>query len=201
MYYLPLPELPNGNEINRLLSQFADAGGVLDYVPIACEETPSEATHRAAAIAAMKRIDHGLATWATERATPSNPAEKFFRITMDTRKLTGQQISYHKFWGSDDVALRQMGPNSWSVPNVDGYKRAFFIPPYSLSGSADVWALFEEINFVLFGCEPEQCTVYSWSTDWSNYFDAGREWWGAFYWTVFSAETKLLTTIGASATD
>ncbi len=43
--------------------------------------------------------------------------------------------------------------------------------------------------------------VMAWSTDWSNYFEAGKEWWGAFYWTILLEEKQEIIVIGASATD
>ena len=43
--------------------------------------------------------------------------------------------------------------------------------------------------------------IMKWSTDWSNYFDAGNEWWGAFYWTILLEERQEIIVIGASATD
>lgn len=38
-------------------------------------------------------------------------------------------------------------------------------------------------------------------TDWSNYFDAGKEWWGTFYWTVFNKKNNTIMVLGASETD
>jgi hypothetical protein len=43
--------------------------------------------------------------------------------------------------------------------------------------------------------------IMKWSTDWSNYFEAGKEWWGAFYWTILLEEKEEIIVIGASATD
>lgn len=43
--------------------------------------------------------------------------------------------------------------------------------------------------------------IFSWSTDWSNYFEAGKEWWGAFYWTILLEEKQEIIVIGASTTD
>ena len=43
--------------------------------------------------------------------------------------------------------------------------------------------------------------ILEWSTDWSNFFDAGREWWGTFCWTIEDPLRKWTTAILASATD
>ncbi|MEM7332416.1 MAG: hypothetical protein AAF490_10005 [Chloroflexota bacterium] len=193
--------LANHKALLAYLHRFDESMGVLDYIPFLLSETPSVEAHRKLALDGMDIIAQSLDQWADKHATLSRPIEQFFRIEQDETKLTGQAISFREFWGSNRVEKKMMGPNSWSIPNVDGYKRAFFLPPYSLSGWEDFDQLFEEINFLLFGIEPERWIIYQWSTNWSNYFEAGHEWWGAFYWTVYSPETNFLTVIGASATD
>ena len=40
-----------------------------------------------------------------------------------------------------------------------------------------------------------------WGTDWSNYFDAGKEGWGTFFWTIRRPGSDFITVIGASTTD
>lgn len=47
----------------------------------------------------------------------------------------------------------------------------------------------------------EALLIHSWSTDWSNYFDSGKEWWGAHFWTVQIPGTGEIVVIGASSTD
>ena len=85
---------------------------------------------------------------------------------------------------------------------MDGYKTAFFHPPYSLQGSASEKAeLFAGINRYVLGSNPERAEIFSWSTEWSNYFDAGHEWWGAFYWTIRPARSQQIVVVAASSTD
>ncbi|MEM7030297.1 MAG: hypothetical protein AAF629_12075 [Chloroflexota bacterium] len=201
LHITSLLNLSDYKQLSNCLGQFADIGGVIDYIPKLFAGIPTTDDHRMAAITAMKIIDQTLEQQAIAYASEAYPIDQFFRISMDSNKLSDTPIPFSEFWGSDDVQKKRLGTNSWKVPNVDGYKRAFFLPPYGLYGNADFLRLFEDINLDLFGLEPEQCTVYRWSTNWSNYFEAGLEWWGAFYWTVYAPETRLLTTIGASATD
>ena len=200
-HLVTLLDLKNQDDLLSLLNRFADIGGVIDYVPLPFSGTPNQNDHYQAALRAMGLIDEGYKHWAAEYATESRPESSFFTLTQDDSKLKGDRIQFSEFWGSNNVSKRKVGPNSWTIPNVDGYKGCFFLPPYGLYGNEDFSALFDEINFNLFGVEPERWVIYRWSTDWSNYFDAGHEWWGAFYWTVYSAETSLLTTVGASSTD
>ena len=194
--------LPAASKLNELLSAYDAIDGVLDYVPRTVEREPSHAEHARSAIAAMQLIDRNLERWAIERSTPDIPIEMFYRLTIDSDKLDGQIIDFDQFWGTDDVAPKPLGDNAWSIPNVDGYKTAFFHPPYGIRGEQfDNLRLFDALNQELFGTPASACIVYNWSTNWSTYFDAGHEWWGSLFWTVYSPNTKLLTCIGASSTD
>jgi hypothetical protein len=190
-------------EILDLLERYYAAGGVLDYVMLHPTQggVPFE-LHSAAALAGLKAICRRRG-WTLQ---PSNcaiqVASNSFQIRYGEARLTGDRISFRSFWGTDDVAWKPLGERTWAIPDVDGYKTAFFVPPHGLQGSADEHQrLFSQINRHLFGSCPEQAEIYLWSTDWSNYFDDGNEWWGAFYWTISPADSQRLIVIGASATD
>jgi len=190
-------------ELSSLLSKFDAAGGVLDYVFLKrMEMATPQLFHRAAALAATAEIDRRLERWAIEKSSAKHPIQNFFRLHWDEATLTGKQISVSTFWGTDNVELKQTGPSSWSIPTVDGYKTAFFHPPYGLQGSASANAeLFAAINRYVLGAELKDAEIFSWSTDWSNYFDAGNEWWGAFYWTIRPIDSEWIVAVGASSTD
>ena len=47
----------------------------------------------------------------------------------------------------------------------------------------------------------EHLRVHEWPTDWSTFFDAGKDWWGTFCWSVEHLEGGWITVIGASSTD
>jgi hypothetical protein len=179
------------------------AGGVLDYVFLEPHDARSpHAWHRAAALAGMAEIDYRLKQWAIRHASEKYPIDKFFRVRWDEAKLTGGPVSFSTFWGTDDVEPKPVGDRAWAIPNVDGYKTAFFHPPYGLQGSArEKEELFAGINRYVLGADPERAEIFSWSTDWSNYFEAGHEWWGAFYWTIRPAGSQRIIVVGASATD
>jgi hypothetical protein len=193
-------------ELDALLARFDAAGGVIDYVFL--EEPPGGApcdSHRAAALSGMAEIDRHLEQWALRNTSAKYPIEMFFRVRWDESKLTGEPIRFSTFWGADDVEPKPLGDRAWSIPNVDGYKTAFFHPPYGLFGLKDSPAeqaqLFASINRYVLGPEPERAEFFSWSTDWSNYFQAGHEWWGAFYWTIRPADSQRMVVVAASSTD
>lgn len=186
-------ELPPEPELAALLAKYDESGGVLDYVFLESEtEGSPELLHRAAALAGMAAIDRRMEQWAIRHASEELPIEKFFRVWWDETKLAGELVPFSVFWGTDDV----------EVLEVDGYKTAFFHPPYSLRGSMRENAeWFAGINRHIFGDDPQRAEIFSWSTDWSNYFEAGHEWWGAFFWTIRWAGSNRFVVIGASTTD
>ncbi|MCR4949808.1 MAG: hypothetical protein K6A40_00630 [Solobacterium sp.] len=60
---------------------------------------------------------------------------------------------------------------------------------------------FRRVNAVLFPGGGENLEVWQWTTDWSNYFEAGHEWWGTACWSVYDPDLKRYAVIMASATD
>ena len=78
------------------------------------------------------------------------------------------------------------------------YRRAFLSPPYG-SGCTD--ADFDRVNAALFPNGTDGLEVYEWTTDWSEYFEDGREWWGALCLTVYDKTLDRFAVITASATD
>ena len=179
-------------ELSALLARYDAAGGVLDYVFLAPHDAGlPDKCHRAAALAGMAQIDRRLEQYALR-----------FRVRWDEDKLTGKAVTLADFWGSDDVEPKRLGERSWAIPNVDGYKTAFFHPPHGLEGSLSEKAeLFAAINMHVLGLDPGRAEIFSWSTDWSSYFEAGHEWWGAFYWTIHPAGSQRKVVLGASSTD
>jgi hypothetical protein len=190
-------------ELTDLLAKFDACGGVLDFVFLdSGYPAPTEQLHHIAALDGIAAIDRRLEKWANSHATKEYPLEVFFRLEWNETKLKGHRVTLSEFWGSDDVEPKAITKDSWAIPNVDGYKTAFFLPPHVLSGTTDEMVqLFEKINEFVLGNTPEQIDIISWSTDWSNYFDAGHEWWGAFFWTIRRADSDQVVVIGASTTD
>jgi hypothetical protein len=78
------------------------------------------------------------------------------------------------------------------------YWYAFWEAPHGTGYGPDE---FMKVNAVLFPKGTDELEVYEWSTDWSNYFEAGYEWWGAACWSVFDRRMNRYTVIMASATD
>ena len=101
--------------------------------------------------------------------------------------------------GPNGGVVRGWGGTTWVT---SGYADAFTDPPYGMQATfAQVGEWFAAINELLFGGLSRDLVVYDWSGTWSTYFDAGREWWGSFLWTVEPTSRHWIAVIGASSTD
>ena len=78
------------------------------------------------------------------------------------------------------------------------YWYAFLEPPHMSGYGPDD---FRKVNSVLFPEGTDDLEIYEWTTDWSNYFDDGREWWGTACWSVYDKHMNRYIVILAEATD
>ncbi len=78
------------------------------------------------------------------------------------------------------------------------YWYAFWEPPHTSGYGPDE---FHKVNSVLFPAGTGELEVYEWTTDWSDYFDDGREWWGTACWSVYDKRLNRYVVILAAATD
>ncbi|HEY2828307.1 MAG TPA: hypothetical protein VGJ04_11970 [Pirellulales bacterium] len=179
-----MKEVDPDRNLKMYIDTFHRMGGALDYAFLEADaDYSSDVLHKQAAIEGMQIIDGA-------------------NSTCDLSKIQGSSISYQTFLGTVEVQPVRISQTAGSIPNVDGYKTAFFHPPYGLRETLPFASnLFVQINNFLFGSDPDMSEIFSWSTDWSNYFDAGREWWGAFYWTIRQPNSRQFVVIGASTTD
>ena len=60
---------------------------------------------------------------------------------------------------------------------------------------------FKKVNEVLFPNGTDVLEIYEWSTDWSDFFDAGHEWYGACCWSVYDKSMNRYIVMLVSATD
>ena len=78
------------------------------------------------------------------------------------------------------------------------YWYAFLEPPHTPEyGLND----FHRVNSLLFPEGADELEIYEWTTDWSNYFDAGHEWWGTACWSIYDKRMNRYIVIMASTTD
>ena len=60
---------------------------------------------------------------------------------------------------------------------------------------------FKKVNEVLFPNGTDTLDIYEWTTDWSDFFDAGHEWYGACCWSVYDKTMNRYAVMLVSATD
>lgn len=200
---LKVIEIEPEPELRQLLRDFEDRGGVLEFAFFRPEGSiDADAIHRSAAIQFLDQCATSYFARAASVDYDAYPLAKLYEYKWDPAALQGKRITFETFWGTDDVEPKQIDAHAWSIPNVDGYKTAFYHPPHGLGGGVDGnHVLFKNISRHLFGNDPHSLVVWSWSTDCSGYFDAGHEWWGAYLWSLSSSDLQTVTLIGASATD
>lgn len=104
--------------------------------------------------------------------------------------------------GIQDARCRKLSGKALFAPTgADewlNYRKAFLCPPQGNPYTDDD---FRRVNAVLFPGGAEGLEVYRWTTDWSEYFDEGHEWWGALCLTVYDKTLDRFVVILASATD
>ena len=94
---------------------------------------------------------------------------------------------------SNKALLAPVNSDNWL-----NYRKAFLCPPHENSYTDSD---FERVNAALFPGGTECLEVYRWTTDWAEYFDEGRESWGALCLTVYDKTLDRFVVIMASATD
>ena len=77
-------------------------------------------------------------------------------------------------------------------------KYAFWESPHTTGYGPDE---FHEVNSALFPEGTDELEIYEWTTDWSNYFDDGHEWWGTACWSIYDKRMRRYVVAMAEATD
>jgi hypothetical protein len=195
------------NSVYKLIKKLRDNGVVLDYVILQNEaDNHSINTHKLAAVESMSIIakrcdDYALHAIAVNPLCKKMKRKDFPVICWNDKKLTPTHYSVEQFFArpADSYYLSKpiVKSRAWELKQYAEYALAFLEPPY---GNKYVVSDWEMLNRVLFS-SPSNLDIYKWSSDWSNYFDDGLEWWGAFYWTVYDLLTDCFVVIGGSATD
>ena len=60
---------------------------------------------------------------------------------------------------------------------------------------------FKKVNDVLFPDGTDKLDIYEWTTDWSDFFDDGHEWYGACCWSIYDKSMDRYVVMLVSATD
>ncbi|WP_157538915.1 hypothetical protein [Hydrogenophaga flava] len=119
-------------------------------------------------------------------------------------------------WGSDQIVdPRPFVPGAYassikpfaSVTDFEWLFQSFDNPPYRAMCRQGLFADFCEVV----GLDADQeidvldwvgnCDAEPERSTWSNYFDAGKEWWGIWCLTVWNPRKRTISALAASSTD
>ena len=173
-----------------------------------------------AALEGMKYFDKRLEDhWQSRKEYflenyPKFNFDKRLRYTIDGEPI-GEQISLAKFVGFDykneeinvqDYRGKELAHSLLAPPyglNLKiNYQRG--TPEYQNIKTKEFTGIYRMLldDFILLSeYKEEDLVIYRWSDDWSNFFDAGKEWWGSYYWTVFNKKNNTIIVLGASESD
>ena len=96
----------------------------------------------------------------------------------------------HWFWSGEPETPATRQPEPDVGRREAGLARAFLDPPYRLRGPRSEWnTLFFDVLDEVCGGLGQPVEIYAWNPDASNFFDAGKEWWGCYFWTLHPARS------------
>ncbi len=151
----------------------------------------------------------------------------YWHMTYKTDGMTGERITMEQFLGpyfdiktkhlfargrhrdflndyfraGEEESKKNIVFSAGTSPQHEGYAYSFSEPPYSVRiHGIELQQLFDEMVKTVLGDLPSDAVIYRWNTDCSNYFDAGKEWWGSFFWTLYLPDGRFVG-IAASTTD
>ena len=163
----------------------------LDYVIMSVDtEYEGEKTHKNAIIEAFQIINLRNNEYLGEDNKISLEEEKMKAHPSNMEELL--QLPGDAYY---DNRLKKN--RAFSRPYLIPYWFAFLEPPH---GNSYLKKDFIEFNESLF-INKNHCEVYRWNDEFSNYFDAGKEWWGTGLWSVYDPLERTIVIIGASLTD
>ena len=230
IFRMTLKEISYNQVQQDVLKYFNDIGVEVDTA-ILMSDNEFDDIYQLSKSAAIKGMeifsDRGIETH--EKANRHTDIEEFFVIGFyEDIDPKGQLLSFRDFIGegfdieNDKLQLITYYPELKTQGSSiqDGFVYALLMPPHGLrvdttgelgshdrkySESKALTKVLKDYlkNFLGLNSlhDTSHLIIYKWSDDWSNYFTSGKEWWGAFFWTIFDNNKKTVTVIGASTTD
>ena len=181
--------------LRELLNDFDAAGVPMEFAflprDIAVDEPQR---HREAAVAGMRLLARRLDCYFEHLAiSQQTPREIYWKLTIDEMPLAGESIPVDEFLGAGlDVA-----ENDRLQVAHRGFVYAFTTSAHPVrNASAHLRTAITEVLDDLTGA-----VIWQWNDGWSNYFDAGKEWWGTFCWTIEIPRRNRIVFAAASTTD
>ncbi|QEM04659.1 hypothetical protein DIU31_014475 [Mucilaginibacter rubeus] len=227
---MKLVETDYTQEQKELLNYLENLGVILETVIFDLEESPTD-IYKASKEVIKKGIGILAERFGLQfrlRAPDLNINDYFkFQIFPEVEP-TGEKIDFKSFLGVGfDFATSTIKLFSYDSENKviyhtveKGFAKALVNPPHGLriekrgnfasedyqASENDAYSAITKSYLSKILCcdsisDVQFLHIISWSDNWSNYFDDGKEWWGTFCWTIYDSRTNKITFITASSTD
>jgi hypothetical protein len=196
----------SGPALTALREKLAAAGCVFDFSVYTLENgiESSPSVHRYALELLFADIRERW--WANYQEIiqkhPETRASDFFKLDYDCGAAIAEVLPAEKM-----QSLLAHTPHPDGAPCLF---LSFCDPPYGFMKDADAKDLFDQWCQVLGLIPGHLPEVIDWAgnpdlepsrSEWSSYFEAGKEWWGIWCLTVWNPVTRTLGVLAASTTD
>ncbi|WP_299677139.1 hypothetical protein [uncultured Tenacibaculum sp.] len=125
-------------------------------------------------------------------------------------QLGNDTLNSYFYYDQDEIVKNKVDMNKLSINYRDLYPEnkgcfinALMEPPYNLHLGKEILRrgkyLLDFLDY--FFSDINEITIYAWDTNCSVIFDAGKEWWGSYFWTVYNPTKNWYIGIIASETD
>lgn len=119
--------------------------------------------------------------------------------------VDGKNLSNPKLVSLEKLRIASSGGPGVEVGAGGQFAYAYLNPPYGLAGSpTEIQKTFDDIREAILPKE-RAATILDWTSPSldkvSDYFKAGKEWWGIFLFSIYIPYLQKLTIIAGSATD
>ena len=208
-------------QAQALRERMAAAGCAFDFIVRAWNDTwaPGDAAHRAILVDlfAQVRDEAGRRRAAVLRDRPDLADEDhWFALHVDLDRAVPKPWDTGSL-GPADRFRHGVRVHVGEAQDVSAFGRLFqsfddppygLNPPYGLGSEAE--SLFPAFCETVGLMPGEDAAVLDWvgspdrepeRSTWSNYFDAGKEWWGIWCLTVWNPRRRTLAALAASTTD
>jgi hypothetical protein len=135
-------------------------------------------------------------------------ADKFHPWVYDIEKAQATPLAPSDFFYCPDIVRIDSNgcvfyDAEW-VPNDDNFGTTvpyWYAVMEPVQGRRNKPEDFKKINEVLFPKGTDTLEVFEWTTDWSDYFDDGHEWYGACCWSIYDRNMDRYAVLIVSAID
>ena len=134
--------------------------------------------------------------------------ERLYPLTYDIDKAKPKPLDTNAFFFCPNVIKNDYNGNAvydaeWE-PNDENFGTTV---PYwyalmePMHGKRNKPEDFKRVNEILFPNGTDRLEIYEWTTDWSEFFDDGHEWYGACCYSIYDKSMDRYVVMLVSATD